>query len=110
MRYYELTCIISADFSEEDLVAKLPNPPINRQSSANLITLEFWTEPDKIAELEKNLKENKQIKRYMIVTKNPEKIMAKPARKPMRIFKAQTEKPKVELKEIEEKLDEILKE
>lgn len=109
MKYYELTCIITADFSEEDLIANLPNPPTNKQSTANLIALEFWSEPDKIAELEKNLKDNKQIQRYLIVVKNPEKAEIKPARKPMRESKAQAEKSKVELKKIGEKLDEILK-
>ena len=109
MKYYEVTCTISPDFSEEKLIAQLPNQPIKKQLTSNLVSLEFWAEPDKIAELGKTLKTNTQLQRCLIMAKNPKIIEAKPARKPMREFKVQTEKSKVELKEIEKKLDEILK-
>jgi len=110
MKYYEVTCTISPDFSEEAFIAQLPSQPIKKQLTSTLVSLEFWAEPDKIVELEKTLKTNTQVQRCLIVVKNPKRIEAKPARKPIREFKTQTEKPKVELKEIGKKLDEILKE
>lgn len=109
MKYYEVTCTILPDFSEENLIAQLPSQPIKKLLTSSLISVEFWTEPDKIEELEKKLKANPQIQRCLIVVKKPEKLRLKPVRKPIREFKAQAEKPKVELKEIEKKLDEILK-
>jgi len=78
--------------------------------TSSLISLEFWSEPDKVEGLEKKLKAEKQVQKCLLIVKKPEKIETKLARRPARIFKSQTEKPKVELKEIEKKLDEILKE
>ena len=112
MRNYELTCIISSDFSEEKLMSYLPTEPIKKQLTSVLISLEFQAEPDQIKPLEKNLKGDPQIQRYMLLVKKPERLKAKPV-KPKRVpkeSKVQAEKPKVELKEIEKKLDEILKE
>ena len=110
MKYYELTCVISPDFSEEKLIAYLPTKPIKKQltSEEGLISLEFFAEPDEIKPLEKKLKDEASIQRYLILKKKPGKIEAKPAKRMLRETKTQLEKPKVELKEIEKKLDEIL--
>ena len=110
MKHYELTCIISPDFSEEKLISLLPAEPIKKQLTPVLISLEFLAEPDKIETLEKKLKDEPQIQRCLIVVKKPRKIEAKSIKKTFREPKTQPEKPKVELKEIEKKLDEILKE
>jgi ribosomal protein S6 len=63
----------------------------------------FFLEPEKIKQLEKKLKEDERILRYLIVSeKAPEKAKV-PSKK--------VSKPKkVELKDIEEKIEEILKE
>ena len=109
MKYYELTCLISPDFSEEKLIAYLPTKPIKKQltSEEGLISLEFFAEPDKIKALEKKLKDEASIQRYLILKKKPGKPLE--TKKPS-FTKVSESKPKVELKEIEKKLDEILNE
>ncbi len=111
MKNYELTCIISPDFSEENLMSYLPTRPMKKELTSSLISLEFQAEPDQIKPLEKKLKDDSQIQRYMILVKKPARLQAKPV-KPKRVpreSKVHAEKSKVELKEIEKKLDEILK-
>lgn len=86
-----------------------------KQTEAYLAVLAFQSNPEKIANLEKKLKSENQIIRYLLLTKLPLKevtrrrrevrteiISEKPAIEP--------EEKKVELKEIEKKLEEILKE
>jgi len=109
MKTYELTCLIYPGFSEENLISYLPTKPIKTQLTSSFISLEFYAEPDKIQDLEKKLKDETQIQKYMILVKKPKKFRAKPIRKIAEEFKTQPKKPKVELKEIEKKLDEILK-
>ena len=105
VRYYELTINTKeADSLLEKVISYLPSPPTQQQKQSSFLTLEFCTEPEKIQELEKNLKEDSL--RYIILAKEPpKKTIVKPRRKP-----GKTLKPKVELKEIEKKLEEILKE
>ena len=113
MKYYELTCLISPNFSEERLIAYLPTKPIKKQLTSTLITLEFYTEPEKIKEIEKKLKAESGIQRYIILNKEiprPEVKISKrlPRETLIKTEKKSEEKPKVELKEIEKKLEEIL--
>ena len=108
MRYYELTCIISSDFSEEKLISYLRTEPISKHSASGLISLEFYAEPDKIEEIEKKLKDDPTIQKYLILNKQPTKLGIKPLKRARPEVKIQLEKPKVALKEIEKKLDEIL--
>jgi len=105
VRYYELTINTKeADSLLERVVSYLPSPPAQQQKQTSFLTLEFYTEPEKIKELEKKLKEDSL--RYIILAKEPpKKTLAKPIRKI-----GKTAKPKVELKEIEKKLEEILEE
>ena len=112
MKYYELICTISDGFSEENLISYLPSEPIKKQLTSFLISVEFYAEPSKIGELEKSLKADPQIKKYIILSKKPDSLKTKTI-KPRRVpkeSKIKSGKPKVELKEIEKKLDEILKE
>jgi ribosomal protein S6 len=129
MKYYELTYLISPDLSErealdfqEKIISLIQEgggalgevkEPVKKKM-AYLATLNFHLEPEKLESLEKKLKAEGQILRHMILTK-PKQVKEthllgkKPAaQKPAK----KTPKPeaKVELKEIEKKLEEILDE
>lgn len=151
MKTYELTYLISPDLSEKEVfsfqekiislirgvggellvggslantfVRKKLASQIKNKGEAYFTALSFRFEPEKLENLEKKLKLENQILRYLILVKpKPEKIFEPkptqilPARLafgnskaggPRKILK---KKPKVELKEIEKKLDEILDE
>lgn len=89
--------------------------PIEKTNQAYLTTLSFNLNPENLENLEKKLKAVDQVFRYTIVTKKRPKItevFKKPSRITVKISRAakkiKEERPKVELKEIEEKLEEIL--
>ena len=109
MRYYELTINTKereADALLEKAASCLPGPAVRQQKNSSFLSLEFYSEPEKIQELEKKLKENSL--KYMILAKeSPEKTALTQKRLKRTVTKP---KPKVELKEIDEKLEEILKE
>ena len=80
--------------------------PVRKKSSngAYLSTLNFHLDPEKLGSLEKKLKSEQKILRYLILKKKilkkiPEILIEKPKR---------IVRPKVELKEIEKKLEEML--
>ncbi len=141
MRYYELTYLISPELPENQLkelsqkiedfiikesglLGKKADPvkrklgyPLKKKREAFLATLNFNFAPDNLEKLEKLLKNEKEILRYIILTKQPpekikEKIQRRPLKKkdlsepPIRI----RESPKIELKEIDKKIEEILNE
>lgn len=120
--------------SKEGVVAKQTNPaakplayPIKKQASGFVGSIEFQLEPEFVAELKNMVASDKKVNRHMIIIKNPERI--KKARrtrnKNIDAFIAE-EKPsaaasqpqesqkeiivdkKVELKDIEQKLEELL--
>lgn len=143
MKSYELAYLISSELSEEEARAfqeriismvkdqggtleDVRNPlrrrlaySIMKQTQAYLAFFVFKTSPEALADLEKKLKEEKQILRHLIVIKKP----VKPIKERVRKIKPQPEgtaafeenkeytekEKKVELEEIEEKLEEILK-
>ncbi|MBZ9577427.1 30S ribosomal protein S6 [Patescibacteria group bacterium] len=147
MKNYELTYLISPDLSEEELkifsgkisnfiqeetgtLEKTTEPskkklgyPIKKKEEAFLVALNFSLNPEKLGSLEKKLKSENQILRYVILTKKtPEKIL-RPRRtslglateetlpkikKPPKVPPKITEPKKVELKEIDKKIEEIL--
>jgi len=95
--------------------------PIKKKEDSFLVSLNFSLDPDKLKSLGKKLKAENQILRYMILIKTPEKITAKKRlrKKPMisqRITEAnkplsrQSKAVKVELKEVDKKIEEMLKE
>ena len=138
MKLYELTYLIPLDLPEievkslqekinsfildsqgaldriENIIRKRLGGPIKNQTAAQVGTLNFYMSPEKLAELEKKLKAENQVVRYVILYKKPRKAEA--ARRIRRLAPAMaevsaktTEKPKkVEIKEIEKKLEEIL--
>ena len=132
MKTYELTYLISSELADEqvrDLQNKssalikeeggLPTGeasisrkrlayPVKKQSQAYLAVASFQLLPEKLANLEKVLKADSQILRYIILIKRP----VKEIKKGRMFIEPKIEKPKkekkVELKEIEKKLEEIL--
>ncbi|MDP2664306.1 MAG: 30S ribosomal protein S6 [bacterium] len=135
MKNYELTYLITPLFSEEEAVAfqdKMTSfiqgeggilteggilvrrrlaYPIKKQQQAYLASLTFQVNPEKIASLEKKLKAEKEILRYILIIKSPARKMLQRIRRPVSVpgitsgtkeFVPSKEK-KVELKEIEKK-------
>jgi ribosomal protein S6 len=121
--------------SIEGTVLKQKNPnaitlayPIKNRASGFLGIIEFQIEPEKISELEEAVAKDDKIVRHTIVIKKPMSLRRerRPRIKPISILKTEEEKEtkieeekisskkvseekqKVELKDIEQKLDEIL--
>ena len=142
MKNYELTYLISTDVSEEELknlsekiksfvqeeegtIKKTTEPSkiklghsIKEKEQGFLNILNFSLSPEKITNLEKKLKAENQILRYMILNKDlsekpirPRRISPKTTTKePDKSLDKQSESKKVELKEIDKKIEEILNE
>jgi len=117
MKYYELTINIKksprqsigegqTDSLLEKAASCLPGRVVRQQTNSSFLSLEFYSEPEKIQELEKKLKEN-SLKYMILVKESPEKTVLTQKRSKRTVTKP---KPKVELKEIDKKLEEILKE
>lgn len=130
MRLYELTYLISPEVSEKDLVSLQENIasfiqekeglltevsppaekklayPIKKKERAFLASMIFQLKPERLKELEEKLKGEEKILRYLILLqKMPKKAPSPPSLSKKKIVE---KKPKVELKEIEKKLEEIL--
>ncbi|MFA4998408.1 MAG: 30S ribosomal protein S6 [Candidatus Paceibacterota bacterium] len=122
MKNYELSYLVSSNISEEEIKAlqESVNSLIQKEEGIlletdypikkegfSLLSLKFQTNPEKIQGLDKSLKSDSRIFRHIILIKHPMKE-AKKMRKPMKVSPKKTEKSKVELKEIETRLEEIL--
>jgi len=132
MRNYELTLIISSEIPEQDLknliekisgfiikeggkIEKTIEPlrkklgyPIKKKVDGFITVLIFSLVPEKLEILEKELKKENQILRYLIsIAKKKEEL---PIKKIKITPQKTTEPKKVELKEIDKKIEEILKE
>lgn len=122
--------------SKEGVVVKQSNPiattlsyPIKKRASGLVGVIEFQLEPEKLVEIKQMVEKDGKIVRHMLIIKNP--IKPRKERRGKREFVApeikiehkavkevkteevpaeakQVEKNKVELKDIEQKLDEIL--
>lgn len=140
MKRYELTFLILPELSEEE--AKAVHQEINslietegvledgsillkrslaysilKKKEAYLAVSIFKTEPEKIADIEKRVKENKNILRHLLVVTRKERKEHRKRVKPEGIKskvtiteRTEPKEKKVELKEIGEKLDQILNE
>ncbi len=145
MKLYELTLILTPDLSEEEgklfqkkiqsfiqeedgILTDSRNPlkrklgyPIKKKEEAFLVTLNFNLAPEKLGNLEKKLRSENQILRYLILTKKRpktspaggKKLPVSPKILPFEIYKDKRivkppKEKKVELKEIEKKLEEML--
>ncbi len=129
MKDYELAYLISPELSKEEVkpfqdkiisfiqneggvlienvnpVNKLLSYPVKKQIQAYLAVLDFQLNPEKLAELEKKIKAETQILRYLILIKPKLKEIKAVLRK---FAPKKAPERKVELKEIEKKLEEIL--
>ncbi|OGZ78539.1 MAG: hypothetical protein A2528_02670 [Candidatus Staskawiczbacteria bacterium RIFOXYD2_FULL_37_9] len=134
MKTYELTYIItseissgevevkgkeieSAVLSKEGIILKQLNPtaktlafPIVKRASGFFGVMEFQIEPEKLLEVKEIIVKDEKIVRHMVLIKEPVK-----PRKERRSKKEETtevkveeKKDKVELKDIEQQLDELL--
>ena len=132
MKIYELNYLISPEVSQEDhknLSDKMKefiqeNGGILKDSKVmpkqSLVSLVFHFDPGKIGEIEKKIKLESQVIRHMILVKKIRKIKPGPPPRPSTqpasgpklptIHTQKKPKEKVELKDIEKKLEEILKE
>jgi len=139
MKSYELNYLVSPDLSEEELtdfqekinnwvkdekgiLGEINKPqkrilayPIKKMVQAYLNSINFQLNPDGLLNIERKLKDEGQIIRYLILFKKPRKITEKKMRRIMKkleppSMKAEVpKKEKAELETIEQKLDEILK-
>ncbi len=142
MKNYELTCLISPDLSDEELknisvkinsfiqeeigvLEKISEPlrkrlgyPIKGKTRAFSVSLNFSLDPEKLKNLEKKLKSENQILRYIILIKIAAKEVLPRKKRLLKIPQKITEPSepaayqpkagKVELKEIDKKIEEIL--
>jgi ribosomal protein S6 len=123
IRYYQLAYLLSPELKKEEIekiqqnltsflekegvLDKVETPlkrtlfyPIKKKTEAFLGAVYFYLEPEKIKEFERKLKGEEKILRYLIVSeKAPKKI---------KVEKKIAKPKKVELKEIEKKIEEIL--
>jgi ribosomal protein S6 len=86
----------------EKIVKKNLAYPIKKQFEAYLASVQFFLKPQKIKEVEKKLKKESQILRYLIVTRQMKKGEVQKA------TGAERKEEKVELEKLEKKLEEIL--
>ncbi len=136
MKTYQLTCLIVPETEESkltnlvekiksliqekqgtlsretDIVKKKLGYEIKNKSLAYFKSLEFQLSPEYLKEIEKEIKSQKDVLRFFLISLKPvkEKVLrksVKPSPK-LSLTKPEAEKKKIELKEIEEKLEEIL--
>ena len=115
LKHYELTYTAQKNILPEEannllekIASYLPPPPIKKEAGYSFFTLEFYAEPEAIAELAKRLKSEPQIEKYMITKVEKMKVIKTRSRKVSIETPVQEQKvEKVELKEIDKKLKEI---
>lgn len=135
MRNYELTLLFKADAAEgraqgllaeiasmlqdhgaivisQDAKGKRALPvPIQKQTAAELAVLRFNLDPAKVEDVEKNLKTKDALVRFTLLSYLPRKArelsIARPAAAPL--SRQAQEEQKVELQDIDKKLEEIFK-
>jgi ribosomal protein S6 len=132
MKFYELTCLISSKLSEEEVknlsekinslikegggsFSELKIPirrklayPIKKEGQIYLLTLNFHFEPEKLEIFGGKLKNLPEILRFSIQNKKITKIETLREKIIPKIKKPVPETEKVEIEEIEKKLEEIL--
>jgi ribosomal protein S6 len=122
----------SAIKNREGVILKQSNPiaktlsyPIKKRASGFFGVLEFQLEPEKLIEIKEILEKDGKIVRHMVIIKLPQKPRKERRSKPAPAFEIEkkvemepvitkeekqvkVQKEKVELKDIEQKLDELL--
>jgi ribosomal protein S6 len=100
----------------EEITKRRLGEETKKNNVANMATLSFYFAPEKLENLKKNLKTDANVMNNIIIYKEPRKRMQAPRRmRPVTVIQEESkeiktsEKPKkVEIKEIEKKLEEIL--
>jgi len=129
MRDYELTYLISKELNEEEaqnlqnkLISLIESEggvlisqkapikkklayPVKKQPIAYLATINYQLAPEKLSDLEKKLKAEVSILRYLIIVLPS---LPQPAKPTVPLIKKPAPTKKTKLEEIEKKLDEIL--
>ncbi len=130
MKYYELTYLVPSETSESSLselkeqiirflqetggllnevksISKnILGYPIKGKKAVFISTLNFCLDPEKLKDLEKIVRSENKILRYLIISSQKKEESPKISKRPE--LKEKKSVQKVELKEIEKKLDEIL--
>lgn len=113
-KHYELTYTASKNLTPEeanalfDRVSSFVPQATASEKGQDFFALEFYAEPATIEELEKKLKSESQIEKYMIAKKEAVKAVKTRTRKiPAEIITKEQKVEKMELKEIDKKLKEI---
>jgi len=135
MRNYELTLLLKVGLTEGELQGHLGEiasmlqdegaliisqdskgkrallAPVNKHSEAQLAVIKFSADPQKIESIDKNLKEKESVLRFTLLSYTPQKakqriIVKTPAAS---VAKEATEEEKVEIGDIDKKLEEIFK-
>ncbi len=119
IKNYEITYLIPKTLSEEgrkNILEKVSSylpegSPLAKNEKSSWACLSFQTEPQEAKSLEQKLHYDLPELRFMIVRRDPRKIKPKKqrVRKPLSETPPQKGKSKVEMEDIEKKLDEILK-
>lgn len=136
MRIYDLTLILSPEKGESEINDMFQNliafiqdnggilekqnitakrdlgVPIQKKKQGILATLSFNIAQENLIAIEKMLKENADVLRYMISKKSPIRVIKKRAKRIETPSLSTTSKkePKVEVKDIDKKLEEIFNE
>ncbi|MFA5877801.1 MAG: 30S ribosomal protein S6 [Candidatus Staskawiczbacteria bacterium] len=92
---------------------------IKRQGSAFILSLDFNSEPETAKKLEETMRKNPRVIRFLVIAKRPARVKKIREREEKKVMKEveipvgekfKKSEKKVELKDIEEKLEEILSE
>lgn len=125
MKHYEISYRLATDLPEAEVkslsdkiisylqenggILKENREPLRQ---GDVYSLEFYTDPKNIETIDKNVKAHPQVKKYLITFKKEFKIVTKRQRvrlpEPVLKTEKKSEEKKVDLKEIEKKLEEIL--
>lgn len=131
MKNYELTYLVSPDLSGEQvqtltekiadyvteetgIIIKTSKPSkislgylIKKRGEAFLVSIDFSLNPEKIINIEKNILKEGDILRHLVIIKEEKKEA--PVRTRIKPKTEESQSTKVELKEIDKKIEEILK-
>ena len=136
MRNYELTLLLRVNLMESELQGLLGEiasmlqdegaliisqdgkgkrsllAPVNKHSEAHLAVIKFTADPQKIESIHKNLKEKEDILRFALLSYVPKKAKERVIAKTTiatPVAKETKEEQKVEIGDIDKKLEEIFK-
>ena len=135
MRNYELTLLLKADLMQSELQELLDKiasmlqdegaliisqdskgkralpAPVKKHSEAELAVVKFALDPQKLEGVEKNLKDKEDILRFTLLSYIPQKAKERIIAKTVAasIIQEPTEEEKVEIGDIDKKLEEIFK-